>query len=254
MRHCKWCGKPHNNWSDYCSEKCRIEEEEARRKGYDVGDNNNSTKGCVKGCSSIFVGMFVLMFFFVISNMENDNNETNSITENTSNLPIESSEHNTISETYTSDNDIETSVIHEDDSPSPSHLETDNEHLSNDDNSNTTESNNDTDTPTEQQEIYTVVDQMPKFPSGDKELLEYISKNIKYPRDAWYDDIQGRVIVQVVITKTGEIGDAKVVRSVHPDLDKEALRVIKSLPDFIPGRKNDQPVDVWYTIPVTFKI
>ena len=95
---------------------------------------------------------------------------------------------------------------------------------------------------------------MPKFPSGDKELLEYISKNIKYPRDAWYDDIQGRVIVQVVITKTGEIGDAKVVRSVHPDLDKEALRVIKSLPDFIPGRKNDQPVDVWYTIPVTFKI
>lgn len=256
MRHCKWCEKPHDNWSDYCSEKCRIEEEEARRKGYDVGDNNNSTKGCVKGCSSIFVGMFVLMFFFAISNMENDDNDANNKNENASSQPVESTEYRTNTEIYTSNDDaIETTVINEDDNPSPSKSETDNEHHSNDDNNNnTTKSNNDTDTPTEQQEIYTIVDQMPKFPGGDKELLEYISKNIKYPRDAWYDDIQGRVIVQVVITKTGEIGDAKVVRSVHPDLDKEALRVIKSLPHFIPGLKNDQPVDVWYTIPVTFKI
>ena len=125
--------------------------------------------------------------------MENDDNDANNKNENASSQPVESTEYRTNTEIYTSNDDaIETTVINEDDNPSPSKSETDNEHHSNDDNNNnTTKSNNDTDTPTEQQEIYTIVDQMPKFPGGDKELLEYISKNIKYPRDAWYDDIQG---------------------------------------------------------------
>ena len=66
--------------------------------------------------------------------------------------------------------------------------------------------------------------------------------------------VQGRVIVQFVVTKTGAIGNVKVVRSVDRDLDNEAIRVCKKLPNFIPGKQNGQPVNVWYTLPVTFKL
>ena len=68
------------------------------------------------------------------------------------------------------------------------------------------------------------------------------------------NNVQGKVIVQFVVTKTGAIGEVKVVRSVDRDLDKEAIRVVKSLPKFIPGKMNGQAVNVWYTLPVTFKL
>ena len=68
------------------------------------------------------------------------------------------------------------------------------------------------------------------------------------------NNIQGRVVVQFDVTKTGKVGEVKVVRSVDRDLDKEAIRVCKSLPDFIPGRMNGQAVNVWYTLPVQFKL
>ncbi len=106
----------------------------------------------------------------------------------------------------------------------------------------------------EKEEVFRAVEQMPQFPGGDAELMKYLSKNIKYPTMAMENNIQGRVVVQFVVTKTGSIGEVKVIRSVDPDLDREAIRVCKSLPKFIPGKMNGQAVNVWYTLPVNFKL
>ncbi|MCM1504127.1 MAG: energy transducer TonB [Muribaculum sp.] len=106
----------------------------------------------------------------------------------------------------------------------------------------------------EENKVFTAVEQMPQFPGGDAELMKYISKNLKYPPVAMENNIQGRVVVMFVVTKTGKIGEVKIARGKDPDLDKEAMRVVKSLPDFIPGKMNGQAVNVWYTLPITFKL
>ena len=105
-----------------------------------------------------------------------------------------------------------------------------------------------------EEKVFTAVEQMPQFPGGEAELMKYFSNNIKYPTMAMENNIQGRVVVQFVVTKSGKIGEVKVVRSKDPDLDKEAVRVVKSLPNFIPGKMNGQAVNVWYTLPITFKL
>lgn len=111
-------------------------------------------------------------------------------------------------------------------------------------------------TPVEEkkEEIFKSVEQMPTFPGGDPALMKYLSSHINYPAMAQENGVQGRVVVQFVVTKTGKVGEVKVVRSVDKDLDREAVRVCKSLPNFVPGRQNGQPVNVWYTLPVTFKL
>ena len=106
----------------------------------------------------------------------------------------------------------------------------------------------------EPEKVFTAVEQMPQFPGGEAELMKFLSKNIKYPTMAMENNIQGRVVVQFVVTKTGAIGEVKVVRSVNRDLDREAIRVCKSLPRFTPGKMNGQAVNVWYTLPVNFKL
>ena len=104
------------------------------------------------------------------------------------------------------------------------------------------------------EEVFKAVEQMPTFPGGDAELMKWLRDHIQYPTVAMENNIQGRVVVQFVVTKTGKVGEVKVVRSVDRDLDREAIRVCKSLPDFIPGRMNGQAVNVWYTLPVQFKL
>ena len=95
---------------------------------------------------------------------------------------------------------------------------------------------------------------MPTFPGGEAALMKWLQSHLQYPQLAAENNIQGRVVVQFVVTKSGAIGEVKVVRSVDRDLDREAIRVCKSLPKFVPGRQNGQPVSVWYTLPVTFKL
>ena len=102
--------------------------------------------------------------------------------------------------------------------------------------------------------IYRSVNQAPSFPGGDAELMKYIQSHINYPPMAAQNNIHGHVVVQMVIDETGQVGEVKVVRSIDKDLDKEAVRVCKSLPKFTPGRQNGQAVAVWYTLPVTFKL
>jgi len=106
----------------------------------------------------------------------------------------------------------------------------------------------------EETKVFDVVEQMPQFPGGPNALFEYLSKNIKYPVVAEENGIQGRVIVTFVVERDGSITDVKVAKSVDPSLDKEARRVVKSMPHWIPGKQNGSAVRVKYTVPVTFRL
>ncbi|MCD8263060.1 MAG: energy transducer TonB [Tannerellaceae bacterium] len=104
------------------------------------------------------------------------------------------------------------------------------------------------------QQIFTVVEEMPQFPGGDAALLQFIAKSIKYPVIAQENGIQGRVVCSFVVNKDGTIVDAEVVRGVDPSLDKEALRVINTMPKWTPGKQRGKPVRVKYTVPITFRL
>ena len=106
----------------------------------------------------------------------------------------------------------------------------------------------------EEQTIFEVVEQMPDFPGGMAALMQFLGKNIKYPTIAQENGTQGRVIVQFVVNKDGSIVDPRVVKSVDPYLDKEALRVIGTMPKWKPGMQRGKPVRVKYTVPVMFRL
>ncbi len=102
--------------------------------------------------------------------------------------------------------------------------------------------------------IYNVVDQMPEFPGGMDKLLQFINGNMQYPAEARKKGIQGRVTVQFIVDEDGHITEPNIVRSVDPFLDKEALRIIKTLPQWKPGTLKGKAVKVKYTVPVTFRL
>lgn len=106
----------------------------------------------------------------------------------------------------------------------------------------------------EETKVFDVVEVMPSFPGGQSALFEYLSKNIKYPVVAEENGVQGRVIVTFVVERNGSITDVQVAKSVDPSLDKEAVRVIKSMPHWIPGKQNGSAVRVKFTVPVTFRL
>lgn len=105
-----------------------------------------------------------------------------------------------------------------------------------------------------EEKVFDVVEQMPDFPGGMSALMQYLGKHIKYPVVAEENGIQGRVIVTFVVEKNGSITDVQVIKSVDPSLDKEAVRVVKSMPHWIPGKQNGSAVRVKYTLPVTFRL
>jgi TonB family protein len=100
--------------------------------------------------------------------------------------------------------------------------------------------------------VFFIVENMPKFPGGDLALRKYIAANIKYPEDAQKQGIQGKVYVTFVVTKTGEVGGAKIARGVSSSLDDEALRVVRGLPKWTPGTQRGKAVNVQYTVPINF--
>ena len=95
---------------------------------------------------------------------------------------------------------------------------------------------------------------MPSFPGGNAALMNYLSQNIKYPVEAEENGVQGRVLVEYVVGKDGYISDVRVAKSVDPSLDKEAIRVVKGMPKWIPGEIDGEAVTVRYTLPVTFRL
>lgn len=98
------------------------------------------------------------------------------------------------------------------------------------------------------------VEQKPEFNGGEAAMYKWLSENIVYPSAASEEGVQGRVVVEFVVGKDGSITNVRVLRPRHPALDKEAVRVVKAMPKWIPGRNNGQPVKVTYTLPVTFKL
>lgn len=106
----------------------------------------------------------------------------------------------------------------------------------------------------EEQTVSSVVDEMPEFPNGDGALMKYLQEHINYPIAARENRIQGRVIVSFIVNEDGSISDVKVKKSVDPDLDKEAVRVVQSMPNWKPGRMGEKNVRVNFTIPVTFRL
>ena len=106
----------------------------------------------------------------------------------------------------------------------------------------------------EENKVFEVVEQMPSFPGGTTALMQYLSKNTKYPPVAEENGIQGRVVCSFVIERDGSVSDVRIIKSVDPSLDKEAIRVVSSMPKWIPGRQNGQMVRVKYNLPVTFRL
>lgn len=102
--------------------------------------------------------------------------------------------------------------------------------------------------------VFTTVEIAPQYPGGEMAMYEYLAKNIRYPEECAERNIQGKVIVSFVVKADGSIGDAKVVKSVDPQLDGEAIRIVRTFPKFTPGKMQGKPVNVWYTLPVNFKL
>lgn len=103
-------------------------------------------------------------------------------------------------------------------------------------------------------EVFVVVQEMPVFPGGDSTLMKFIKSNIQYPKNAKDKNIQGRVILRFCVTNEGKIAKVGVLKGVDPEIDQEAIRVIKMLPEWKPGKQGGKPVNVWYSVPVTFAL
>lgn len=101
---------------------------------------------------------------------------------------------------------------------------------------------------------YVAVEQMPQFPGGNEALLKYISTHLKYPVVAAENGIEGTVTLRFVVSPTGEVTKVEILRQLDPSCDKEAIRVIKSLPQWVPGKQNGKPVPVYFTVPVRFRL
>ena len=103
-------------------------------------------------------------------------------------------------------------------------------------------------------EPFVVVEEMPMFPGGETELLKYISDHTQYPEVAKENNVQGKVIVRFCVTSKGGVDKVEILKSVDPELDKEAIRVVKTLPAFKPGKQGGKPVPVWYMVPINFTL
>ena len=102
--------------------------------------------------------------------------------------------------------------------------------------------------------LFSVVEVMPQYPGGQIAMMKYIMENMKYPEQAMKKGIQGRVAVRFIVEKDGSISDVKPIHSVHTLLDKEAVRVVKSMPKWSPGKQNGKPVRVQLIVPIMFKL
>ncbi len=110
------------------------------------------------------------------------------------------------------------------------------------------------DDPKIQRQIFTSIEQMPEFPGGPAAMNKFLSKKLKYPKSAYKNNIEGRVVVQFIVEVDGTLSDIKIKHSLDPDCDKETLRVIRKMPKWNPGRQNGVAAACYYTLPVTFKL
>ena len=105
-----------------------------------------------------------------------------------------------------------------------------------------------------EQKVFDIVEQMPEYPGGMEALFKYLSENVKYPEDAKKQKIEGRVLASFVVETDGSITNVEVVKPAFPSLDAEAVRVLSSMPNWIPGKQNGEVVRVKYTVPLVFNM
>jgi periplasmic protein TonB len=103
-------------------------------------------------------------------------------------------------------------------------------------------------------EVFVIVEEPPEFPGGEDALRKYVAENTKYPAVARENNIQGKVYVRFVVTYDGSVEQVSIVRKVDPLLEEEAMRVVRALPKFKPGKQRGRPVNVWYTLPIVFQL
>jgi protein TonB len=106
----------------------------------------------------------------------------------------------------------------------------------------------------QKEEVFKAVEEPPRFQGGMSDVMKYLSENLNYPEDALNEGVQGRVVVGFIVNKDGSVSDVKIFQSLHPSCDKEAVRLVKSMPAWTPGKQNGQPVNVYETIPIRFKL
>ena len=104
------------------------------------------------------------------------------------------------------------------------------------------------------QSVYDQVEQMPEFPGGMPAMIEFLQTNLKYPKDAIKQQVGGRVMVMFVVETDGTLSNVRVARKVFPSLDSEAVRVVKTMPKWKPGKEKGRPVRVNFTLPVVFSL
>ncbi|HEX2968668.1 MAG TPA: energy transducer TonB [Bacteroidales bacterium] len=105
-----------------------------------------------------------------------------------------------------------------------------------------------------QEEVLVVADEMPVYPGGQMALLKFVYANITYPADAKENGIEGKVIVRFIINKEGKAVQPSISKGLYPSIDEEVIKVISKIPKFEPGKMAGKPVNVWYALPVTFKL
>ncbi len=101
-------------------------------------------------------------------------------------------------------------------------------------------------------QVFTMVEKMPEFPGGQQALMKYMSSNLQYPEIAKEEEVQGKVFLSFVVQEDGSLRDVRVIRGVHPSLDREAVRVARSMPNWIPGKNMGKVCCVQYNLPVNF--
>lgn len=104
----------------------------------------------------------------------------------------------------------------------------------------------------EEDQVFSIAEEMPSYPGGENEMYKFLVKNVRYPEDAKNKGVTGAVLVSFVVGKTGEIRTVGVARSVSPSLDEEAMRVVKAMPKWIPGKVNGKPVSTKFLLPIKF--
>lgn len=283
IRTCKWCGRQydtsqassggvnHPNW--YCSKRCESRGEPEHQK--EIQRQQESTEKLFQfiGGGNAKVGMIILFAFlgivFWLSNkngaenaeetQEAVNTQTNIVSTSTENsettyfsetecfeeLPVEGS---SLEQGQSQDQESsQFDLMIEDEITDASVPEIFEEELveeqfevAEEDFSN--------------QKVYDIVEEMPSFPGGNQEMFNLINENIKYPQNALESGIEGRVFVNFIVEPNGSISNVKVLRGIGSGCDEEAMRVVKSLPRFNPGKRNDKAVRVSFTIPITFKL
>lgn len=104
------------------------------------------------------------------------------------------------------------------------------------------------------EDVLIVADEMPSFPGGEAAIRENISRNLRYPESAVEKGIEGKVFIKFIVTKDGSVANVTISRSVDAAIDEEALKVVRMLPKFTPGKKDGKPVNVWYSLPISFQL